>query len=500
MGYPEKRGSYWRARYKIAPGKYGTVCDGNGATIKFPAKRAAKKAADDAEAAVRQGTWRDVSLGRITFGEYVNEWFAGQDLAASTMQSYRRYIESHLMPEFEETALADIRTTTVDAWAKRERETYAPTSVRTWRAVLHLILADAVDEGLITANPAAKRRGRGKRAGRSQDRGPEKVVLSPLQTLLLAERASLLSGRDDEFVGCTVKRYTGMRWGEVVGLETEFVRERSIRVEHQLYELDNGEFIRCPPKDDSYRTIDIPPWLGALMREHMARVQLKPCSCHGERYVFRGLAAAGTSRPGAKVVDVARRAGVSTGTVSNVANHSNRVAPDTRARVEAAMTELGFVRHWRRTEYADHWRRNGYRTWVFHPAATGWYPKKAPYPERVVPIIGGPWPGIPARGRNAAQRADSCWTAIARGHTPHGERHSHRTDMEELRTEKVLMDERMGHADGSVSARYSHVTDRMRQRLMGGLTQLWDEALTARYAMHPNSPVEALDRLLRKLD
>jgi hypothetical protein len=41
-----------------------------------------------------------------------------------------------------------------------------------------------------------------------------------------------------------------MRWGEIVGLEREFVRPASVRVEWQLYELDSGEFERCPPKDD----------------------------------------------------------------------------------------------------------------------------------------------------------------------------------------------------------------------------------------------------------
>jgi hypothetical protein len=34
------------------------------------------------------------------------------------------------------------------------------------------------------------------------------------------------------------------------------------------------------------------------------------------------------------------------------------------------------------------------------------------------------------------------------------------------------MDDRMGHADGSVSARYAHVTSAMRQRLLTGLTGL----------------------------
>lgn len=45
------------------------------------------------------------------------------------------------------------------------------------------------------------------------------------------------------------------------------------------------------------------------------------------------------------VVDVAARAGVSVGTVSNVLNRPERVSPPTRARVLAAIEELGFIRN-----------------------------------------------------------------------------------------------------------------------------------------------------------
>ena len=47
----------------------------------------------------------------------------------------------------------------------------------------------------------------------------------------------------------------------------------------------------------------------------------------------------------ASVIDVAQRAGVSLGTVSNVLNRPDRVAPATRDRVLAAIEELGFVRN-----------------------------------------------------------------------------------------------------------------------------------------------------------
>jgi hypothetical protein len=68
--------------------------------------------------------------------------------------------------------------------------------------------------------------------------------------------------------------------------------------------------------------------------------------------------------------------------------------------------------------------------------------------------------------------------------------------MEELGTPHKLMDAQMGHDDGSVQARYSHVTDLMQRRLLHGLTEVWAAALDDRRALSPGSPVAALDRLL----
>jgi Bacterial regulatory proteins, lacI family len=226
------------------------------------------------------------------------------------------------------------------------------------------VLADAVDEGLRDSNPAARRRGRGRRAGRSRTRGAEKAVTTALGTLPIAERAALLSGRDDEFVAVVLAGFTGMRWGELVGPETRYVRSGSVRVEWQLYELDNGDLHRCPPKDDSYRTVDLPAWLGRLVGGHIARTAPVVCACHGQTYVFRGHGAAnGAARlPGAKLVDVARRAGVSTGTVSRVLNRPAAVPEATRVRVETAIADLGYVRGGPAGELAAHWRRNGFAT------------------------------------------------------------------------------------------------------------------------------------------
>ncbi|MDT3395218.1 LacI family DNA-binding transcriptional regulator [Streptomyces sp. B1866] len=504
MGYAEKRGNYYRGRYKIAPGKYGTVCDAQGRTIKFEKKREAEQAADAEEAKIREKGWKDPALGLETFGEYASRWFADQDLASTTMQNYRRAIEEHLLPEFGERPLKSISRRDITAWEKKEKESgYEASSIRTWRARLHLVLADAVDEGLIDANPAARRRGRGKRAGRgSHHRGPEKVITSPLGILLVAERLAVLSGRDDEFVAGVLKGYTGMRWGEIVGLETEFVRSRSrtVRVEWQLVELDSGVLERCPPKEDSYRTIDVPVWLSDLLAGHVSRTNPRKCPCHGLTYAFSSF---GTVRRwgrggGPTVKDVAKLAGVSAGTVSNVLNRPEAVGEDTRLRVMEAMAELDYTRGRTPAETAAHWRRKSFGSRLFHPAATGKYEQVGTRPAAPVPIGPGLWPGTLVQGRGAAARATACWVPIAPGLTPHGLRHSHRTIMEELGTPKVLMDERMGHVDGSVSARYAHVTDDMRHRLMKGLTRCWEASLDARLAISPRSSVAVLDALLQE--
>jgi hypothetical protein len=156
MGYGEKRGDYWRARYKVAPGKYRTLADGNGEVLRFRTKRAAEQAADEEEAKVRGGRWHDPAAARITFGEYANRWYAAQDLALSTMQNYRRHIEEHLLPYFNDLEVGEINRHHVEQWERQERgRGYAAATLKTWRSTLHLILGDAVDDGLRETNPAA---------------------------------------------------------------------------------------------------------------------------------------------------------------------------------------------------------------------------------------------------------------------------------------------------------------------------------------------------------
>src|SRR5580704_14502958 len=68
---------------------------------------------------------------------------------------------------------------------------------------------------------------------------------TPVEVLLAAERAALLADRDDEFTMVVTIAYTGMRWGETIGLEQDLLLPALINVEWQLREIQ-GSFRPAP--------------------------------------------------------------------------------------------------------------------------------------------------------------------------------------------------------------------------------------------------------------
>ena len=134
----------------------------------------------------------------------------------------------------------------------------------------------------------------------ARGRNPQRTWATPLQTLLIAERAALLSGRDDDFTLIVTIGYTGMRWGEAIGLEREYLKHSLVNVEWQLREV-NGQFHRIPPKDDSYPSInweprlpvDLPPFLATLLDGQAAKHPQHRCACRSQhggsgQYIFTG--------------------------------------------------------------------------------------------------------------------------------------------------------------------------------------------------------------------
>ena len=257
MAYAEKRGKGprpWRVKYKV-PG-------GEASQSGFETKQAALGWGRDQEAKVRAGTWTDPGAGEITVSEWIDRWKALHDVGPSTTANREYRIRRFIRPYWGKRTLNSLTGEEIAGWERTlpAAEGISRSTAKDARSLLHTILGDAAAARppLIPFNPAVRPRNRGRRTGRGLDRSPQRAWATPLEVLLVAERAALLAGRDDEFTMLVTIGYTGMRWGETIGLERDLLLPSLINVEWQLREV-SGRFHRLPPKDDSYRSTNVEP-------------------------------------------------------------------------------------------------------------------------------------------------------------------------------------------------------------------------------------------------
>src|SRR5690625_3837801 len=455
MAYAEKLVKSWRACWQSASGKVEKQSG-------FPTKREARRFAEEQEAEARRRGNARSDASQLLLRDWVEEWHQGLDLEVNTMLGYETIIQNHLLPTWGETRLRDLATSDaqIKVWVKKLREAgYTHRTVGGIVSLLGTICSDAVDAGLMHRNPAAHRRSRGRYANRQGNSTRPPVIVDPFTAFLLAERASTITGRDDEFILLTTMYYTGMRISEVMGIEIGAVSSK-YRLQKQLSPYIKSEvFYYKSPKFNSIRDIDIPKFLLELWRHQARQVQhmevpegARWCPCGDE--------------------------------VPQEYRHTPKI-------------HLFVGDDW------HHSKQTSFRHRVLYPAAWG---KFFPSSETWRPVYQslredgsdpGPfdWDNTRSR-RNRAKAAVACWAPLAPDMTPHAFRHSHKTLMEELGTPKPLMNDRMGHKDHSVSGRYSHPTDGMREQLMEGLFRSWEMALAQRRDMGVSSPVRLVEDLL----
>ena len=138
--------------------------------------------------------------------------------------------------------------------------------------VLSMMLADAADERLIPANPIRPpRRGR-----RHHHTVTETVWATPEQALRVALNAARLTTPDLGLLMVTAA-WTGARWGELTGLHRNNTHLHADGTGHliidpqvgALHEVDSQLFLGPPKTAESARTIALPPFLVALLRQHL---------------------------------------------------------------------------------------------------------------------------------------------------------------------------------------------------------------------------------------
>lgn len=168
--------------------------------------------------------------------------------------------------------LREITASEVTSWFKQLRRRYAASTVAGIRTVFRMLMADAVDERLIATNPVCWRRRRGRRRDRAVG-VREKVWATPEQVLRLARQAGVLGGVSAKLLIITAA-WTGCRWGELAGLQRHNVDLRrgviTIDPHHgALHESSHGLWLGPPKTEASARTVKLPTFLIAQLREYL---------------------------------------------------------------------------------------------------------------------------------------------------------------------------------------------------------------------------------------
>ena len=253
----------WRVRF---PNEDGGVSSING----FPGRQVAEEYATTLEIQQRQGQWIDPVAGRLSVSAWVEQWWPTVDVAERTEENYRSNLRNHVLPRWGDRRLCDITTSEVHAWTRDLRTAgYAPSTVSSQIKLMSMILTDAVDARLITVNPVRRRR-RGRRVVSPLN---ERVWADPEHVVRIAEQATRLAGSTIGLLIIT-GAWTGARWGELTGLQrvNTHLDDGVIVIDPligALHESGSRLWLGPPKTAASVRTITLPPFLIALLREHL---------------------------------------------------------------------------------------------------------------------------------------------------------------------------------------------------------------------------------------
>lgn len=303
MAYAEKRVSEakgkkgkvtWRARFKKPDGSWDSESG-------FPTKLTAERYGEEQEAAIRAGTWIDPKLGRARFGDWALEWLQAQAPRGRTTDNRWNLLDSHILPRWRDTALIAFNWFEVESWARGLAGAVAESTIRDSVGLLSRILTGAVDARRIPVNHLYNRRLTGVDAAAGARRAPKsgpveaKPAVAPFATTETVLRLARRLGPHYGLHVLTVA-FAGPRWEELAGLHRDNVlRTRTeaeeggvftcpvIRIDPDIGAL--AEYAKRDPQTgarqafrgieplknpQSGRDIDLPPFLAALLQEHLS--------------------------------------------------------------------------------------------------------------------------------------------------------------------------------------------------------------------------------------
>ena len=198
----------------------------------------------------------------VPFGQYADAWLVSRDLRPRTRTDYRSILDRHLVPAFGTTPVEAITPELVRSWYAG-LDSSKPTMRAHTYALLRTILATAVEDDLVPANPC-RIRGAG-RSARVRD----------IKPATLAELNVIVDNAPEKYrLMVLMSAWLGLRFGEVTELRRRDIdlTAGTVRIERAVSRAAGG-FVVGPPKTDAgVRAVAVPPHLVPAIRDQLTRV------------------------------------------------------------------------------------------------------------------------------------------------------------------------------------------------------------------------------------
>jgi integrase len=251
----------WQARYFDQDGEYQT------APSTFATKAEAAHFLATVETDMARGSWRNPRAGEITFAEWAQEYTHGaHHKRATTRNRDRNILRAHLLPALGDLQVSQIRPLDLRRLVHTWSADLKPSTVRTIYGVLRAILNAAVEADVVAVTPC--------RGVRLPNEPPaERRFLEPETVTSLA---TAIDARYRPMI--YLAAVLGLRWSEVAGLRVRNIdfRWRTVTVSASLAEGTGAPALADVKSRASRRTLSLPPFLLALLADHLGRRGLSP--------------------------------------------------------------------------------------------------------------------------------------------------------------------------------------------------------------------------------
>lgn len=235
-------GKRWLVRYRDPAGSQRKRS--------FTRKKDAEAFAATITTDLRTGSYLDPAAGRITVGEWADQWVLAQGhLKESSLVRAVGVVEGYIRPRWGTTALAAVTHAEVQRWVSDLGATLAARSVRLVHGTLRQLLAWAVRDGRLFRNPA-------------EDIRLPRIPETEHRYLTHSQVRALADACGDYGLLVRFLAYTGLRWGEAAALTTRRVDldRRRVQVAESVTAV-KGRLVWGTTKTHARRPVPLPRFL-----------------------------------------------------------------------------------------------------------------------------------------------------------------------------------------------------------------------------------------------